>query len=293
MERFAIVNGDDFGLSPGVNKGIMRAHREGILTSTSLMATGDAVDEAMTLARCQPSLSIGIHLALVEGKPVSPPERIPSLVTSGGRFCPSLSGFMIRWLTGRIRRVDVEREWGAQVEKVLAHGLRVEKLDSHMHLHLLPGIFPIAMTLVKRYQIRGIRLPRERRGSKQLSASKPALLKRNILASLAAIQGRRVVRTDLVCPDWFRGIVESGHLSETKLLHILATLQPGVTEIMVHPGYRDALLDAWPQSRLYAREIELQALVSPAVKAFVATSNIRLINFADMQTLANAAKPDA
>jgi chitin disaccharide deacetylase len=291
MERFAIVNGDDFGLSPGVNKGIIRAHQEGILTSASLMATGDASDEAMTLARCQRSLSVGIHLVLVEGKPVLPPERIPSLVTRGGTFYPSLSAFMIRWLIGRIRRVDVEHEWGAQVEKVLAAGVRVEKLDSHMHLHLLPGIFPVAVALAKRYQIRGIRLPREQLGSRQPSAATPALLKRHILASLAAIHGRRAAWTDLVCPDRFRGIVENGHLTEQNLLHILGTLQPGVTEIMVHPGYRDAELDAWPRSRLYVRETELEALVSPAIKAFVVTSGIRLINFAEMRSLANAAKP--
>ena len=292
MERLAIVNADDFGLSPGVNNAIMRAHREGILTSASLMATGDAFDEAITLTRCQPSLSIGIHLVLVEGKPVSPLARIPSLVASGGTFHSSLRAFMLRWMTGRIRRVDVEREWGAQVEKVLARGLRVEKLDSHMHLHLLPGIFPVAVALAKRYQIPGIRLPREWVGSSQPSAAPPALLKRYILTCLAAIHGRRAVGTNLLCADRFRGIVESGCLTEQSLLRILATLQPGVTEIMVHPGYRDAVLDAWPRSRFYARETEVEALISPAIKAFVATSDIRLINFVEMRNLVHAAKPD-
>jgi hopanoid biosynthesis associated protein HpnK len=292
MQRLAIVNGDDFGLSAGVNTGIIRAHREGILTSASLMATGDAFDEAVALAQCHPGLSTGIHLVLVEGRPVSPPERIPSLVSPDGTFWASPGVFMTRWLTGRIHLGDVEREWAAQVEKVLAHGLRVERLDSHMHLHLLPGIFPLVVALAKRYQIRGIRLPREWTGNGLPAVPIPTLLKRVILSSLAAIHRRRVSSTDLVCPDRFRGITESGRLTEQQLLHILATLKAGVTEIMAHPGYRDAVLDAWPRSRLYAREAELEALVSPAVKAFVTTSNIRLIGFADLGTLSNAAKPD-
>jgi chitin disaccharide deacetylase len=290
MERFAIVNGDDFGLSPGVNRGIIQAHREGILTSTSLMATGDAFGEAVGLAQDHPRLSIGIHLALVEGRPVSAPERIPSLVTSTGTFGTSLGAFMMRWLSGRIRRAEVERELTAQVEKVLASGLAVEKLDSHMHLHLLPGIFPIAVALARRYRIRGIRLPRERMRHNAHPRLSTAQLKRAILTSLAVLYRPHAVKAELVCPDRFRGIMTSGHLSERDLLSTLATLPPGVTEVMVHPGYRDAVLEAWPSSRVYAREMELEALTSPAIKEFVATSDIHLINFADVGKLFDAAK---
>jgi chitin disaccharide deacetylase len=291
MPCFAIVNGDDFGLSPGVNKGIVRAHREGILTSASLMATGDAFEEAVGLAQDNPNLSVGVHLALVEGRPVSPPEQIPSLVTSRGTFCTSLGAFMMRWLSGRIRRQEVERELAAQVEKVLASGLTVERLDSHMHLHLIPGIFSIAVALARHYRIRGIRLPRESLRHQSLFPPSGARLKRAILTSLAVMYRPHVVKAELVSPDRFRGIMASGHLTERELLSILGTLPPGVTEVMVHPGYRDPVLEAWPQSRKYARETELEALTSPTIKAFVTTSDIRLINFADLGKLSHAAKP--
>jgi len=162
MPIYAILNGDDFGLSAGINRGIIEAHREGILTSASLMVVGEAFEEAVTLAHENARLSLGIHLTLVEGSPVLPPNQIPSLVTRDGRFVGSLGAFLTRWLTGRIRLQEVQRELEAQVEKALKGKLRVDKLDSHMHVHLLPGIFHLVLRLAKQYRIKAIRIPRER-----------------------------------------------------------------------------------------------------------------------------------
>src|SRR5919106_4628953 len=126
------------------------------------MAVGDAFEEAVAFAHEDPGLSLGIHLTLVEGRPVLPPEKVPSLVTADGRFCQSLGMFLLRWLTGKIRMQEVQREFAAQIEKALDHGLRIDKLDSHMHLHLLPGIFQAVLAVAGRYRIRAISLPRER-----------------------------------------------------------------------------------------------------------------------------------
>ncbi len=282
MRRVAIVNGDDFGLSPGINRGIVEAYQKGILTSASLMATGEAFEEAVVLVRENPGLSVGVHLTLVEGAPLIPSEKIPSLVTSDGRFFRSLGAFLARWLTGRIRREEIERELTAQVGKVLDHGIRIDKLDSHMHLHLLPGIFTIVLALAKRHRITGIRVPNERLpGWDDI----PRILNGVKLVSLAVLsssQRQRVKRAGLSCSDGFAGLAQSGGLTEEALARILGHLQSGVTEVMVHPGHRDAVLDRWPQSRRYDREQELKALTSPQVRSLVEKLGITLISYREV-----------
>ena len=147
LTTYAILNADDFGLSPGINRGIIEAHRQGILTSASLMVAGDAFEEAVALSHEHSSLSLGVHLTFVEGKPILPPGTVPSLVTADGRFCQSLGRFLLEWSTGQIRMKDVERGFAAQIEKAMDHGVRIDKLDSHMHVHLLPGIFQVAQAV--------------------------------------------------------------------------------------------------------------------------------------------------
>jgi hopanoid biosynthesis associated protein HpnK len=279
MTTFAIVNGDDFGLSPGINRGIIEAHRDGILTSASLMAVGDAFEEAVALTHEHPGLSLGIHLTLVEGVPVLPPEKIPSLVTSDGRFFGSLGAFLLKWLRGRIRVGEVQREFGAQIEKALNHGVKIDKLDSHVHLHLLPGIFQAVLAVATQYRIGAIRLPRERVVGRGHLPRLVGLWRRAILTSLAALRARPLAATGLFHPARFSGIAESGQLTEEDLLRLLRGLQPGVTEVMVHPGYRDSIVDGWPLSWRYEREQELRALTSPTVKALVRDLQIRLVSY--------------
>lgn len=279
MSRFAIINGDDFGLSPGINRGVLEAHHEGILTSASLMAMGEAFEEAVVLGRENPGLSLGVHLTLVEGVPVLPPEKIPSLVTASGRFVGSVRVFLRRWLAGQIRQEEIQHEFEAQVEKVLAHGVHIDKLDSHMHLHLLPGILRIVLALRQRYRISGIRLAREGGFGWSRLDSAPGRIKRLLLTSLSRLQAWRIAPADLVCPDHFSGTGQSGRLTEEGLLRILERLKPGVTEIMVHPGYRDSVLDGWPKSSRYEREQELRALTSPRVKELVRSLQIGLVSY--------------
>ncbi len=279
MIRFAIVNGDDFGLSPGINNGIIEAYQEGILTSASLMATGEAFEDAVALARGNPGLSLGVHLTLVEGTPVLPPEKIPSLVTLEGHFFGSLGTFCTRWLSGRIRPREVQRELEAQVEKAIDGGIKVDKLDSHMHLHLLPGLFQIVLELAREYQIAALRCPKERLVGRGTFPGLVGLWRRAILTSLAIPRAHRIAMAGLFYPEHFSGVAESGRLTEDDLLRILQQLRPGVTEVMVHPGYHDRVLDAWPQSRRYAREQEVRALTSPKVKALVRDLRIRLVSY--------------
>ncbi len=268
-ERAVIVNGDDFGLSPGVNRGIVEAYCDGILTSASLMVVGDAFEEAVALAHKYPALSIGVHLTLVEGVPVLPPTQIPSLVMSDGRFFRSLGMFLTRWLQGRIQREEVRREFKAQIERALEHGVIIDKFDSHMHVHLLPGIFESVLMLARQYDVAALRLPKERIIEWSSFPAPVGLWRRAMLTFLATTRQGQVVRSGLFSPDHFSGIAESGRLTEDDLLRILRGLNFGITEVMVHPGYCDSVLNTWPQSNRYARERELRALTSSKVKALV------------------------
>jgi hopanoid biosynthesis associated protein HpnK len=278
MKTYVIVNADDFGLDPGINRGIIEAHCRGIVTSASLMPTGDAFEEAIALARKHEELSLGIHLTLVEGRPVLPAERIPSLVAADGGFLKTPWGFVKRWAAGQIRLGEVQQELEAQVAKVTERGIRIDKLDSHMHLHLLPGIFQTVVQVARKHQIKGIRLPREDfrwRGFRCIAGS----AKQVVLRCLAFLQARHVRSAALFCPDYLCGITESGQMTADALLRTLSSLRPGITEIMVHPGYHDGEMESWSLSRRYKREHELIALTASQVKELVKRLQIELVSY--------------
>jgi chitin disaccharide deacetylase len=272
------VNADDFGLDPGINRGIVEAHCRGIVTSVSLMPTGDAFEEAIALAHRHEDLSVGVHLTLVEGRPVLAAEKIPSLVTTDGGFLETPWRFLKRWATGQIRLGEVKRELEAQIAKVTDQGIRIDKLDSHMHLHLLPGIFETVVEVGRKHQIKGIRLPREEfrwRGFGCAAGS----AKQIVLRCLAILQARHVRSAELFCPDYLCGIAESGQMTEKALLHTLWSLRPGITEIIVHPGYHHGEMVGWPLSCRYRRENELIALTAVQVKDLLKRLEIELVSY--------------
>jgi hopanoid biosynthesis associated protein HpnK len=278
MEIYAIVNADDFGLGPEINRGIIEAYRRGIVTSVSLMPTGDAFEDAIALAHQHIGLSVGVHLTLVEGRPVLPAEEIPSLITADGGFAKTPSGFLKRWSIGQIRLAEVKKELEAQVEKVASCGIRIDKLDSHMHLHFLPGIFQAVVELGRKHQIRGIRLARGEfhwHGLSQMAGS----AKQVVLRCLSLLQVRCVTSAALFAPDYLSGVPESGRMTERQLLHTLSSLKPGVTEVMVHPGYHDGEMERWPLSRRYRREGELVGLTSRQVKELVKRLQVELVTY--------------
>jgi chitin disaccharide deacetylase len=278
MKIYAIVNADDFGLDSGINRGIVEAHCQGIVTSVSLMPTGDAFEEAIALAHKHANLAVGVHLTLVEGRPVLPAEKIPSLVTADGGFIKTPWGFLQRWSTGQIRLGEVMKELEAQVAKVADQGIRIDKLDSHMHLHLLPGVFQTVVEVGRRHRIKGIRLPREEFHWRGFGCMAGAA-KQVVLRYLSLLHARRISSAELFCPDYLCGVAESGQMTEKALLRTLSSLKPGVTEIMVHPGYRGGEMNRWPLSRRYMREKELLALTSLQVKEQLKRLQIELVGY--------------
>ena len=138
--RQLIVNADDFGFTRGVNAGIVRAFSAGILTSTTIMANGPAFEDAVELALTNPSLHVGCHLALVGGRPSAPPHAVPSLIDAAGDMPPTLTQLVVRLAAGRVRIADIEREFRAQIERVLGAGIKPSHLDTHKHTHIYPPV---------------------------------------------------------------------------------------------------------------------------------------------------------
>ncbi len=281
MKRL-IVNADDFGLHPEVNRGIIEGHQRGCLTSTSLIAAGAAAEEAARLARENPRLGVGLHLTLVAEKPVLPPEEIPSLTGPDGRLWPDHGAFIKRFLCGRIRLEEVQAECAAQLARAQQFGVELTHLDSHQHLHVLPGIVGIVIELAQRAGIRKLRLPAEDvffTGGYGAPAARH--IAKSGLTFCARLASRRMAGAGLLTPDNFFGMLAGGHMYEKNFLSILAALPEGTSEIMVHPGKSNRALDAIYQWH-YHWEEELAAVTSEAGRRFLEQNRIKMISFKEL-----------
>jgi chitin disaccharide deacetylase len=291
MKRL-IVNADDFGLAESVNRGIIVAHRDGILTSTSLLANGSAFDQAIASSQQFPQLSVGVHLNISQGRPVSPAAGIPSLVNERGELHLSPLRLWIRILRRQISLEDIHSECRAQVLKVFDAGVTPTHLDGHLHVHILPQLAPILIALAREFCIRNVRCPAE-----DLEATLPLLwemrgasiaaLQRSVIAcavrSFARRFRERLRIAGLVCPDAFLGLAHTGFL-DAKVLSALLDLVPnGTTELMCHPGYASAELESFGGELTRERETEVLALTAPEVKEIVESLGIRLTNFRDLK----------
>jgi len=270
-----IVNADDLGLCEAVNRGIAHAHDRGIVTSASLLAAGDALEHAVDLARARPGLDLGIHLSLTQTRPVSPAERIPSLIGEDGRLHRDWRGFLSRYLRKRLPQTEVEAELRAQIEKALATGLSFSHLDSHQHLHMLPGVLPIVVRLAADYGIGAVRFPNERRDIARPEGRRAAELL--ALRAACALSRPLLARNGLLIPDEFRGFAEAGRWRSDSLADTIFNLESGLTEIGCHPGDDDGV-DAelgWG----YQWEQELAALTSPEVAAAISQGGVKLTTY--------------
>ena len=280
--RRLIVNADDFGLHAAVNRGILAAHTEGIVSSTSLMAGGAALDDAVRIAKQCPQLGVGVHLTLVGARPVLPVAEVSSLLDEAGDFYGSYPLFIKRFLRGKIRLAEVERELAAQIDRVRMAGIQPSHLDSHQHLHVLPGIGGLVLDLARRFSIRAIRIPAE---PVAFIGATPAtvgrLAGRGGLTMLANLFRQHAAAAGIRTSDHFFGMLAGGQLTEPALLAILRRLPPGDSELMTHPGFADeSLADAFRWD--YQWDAERQALTAPAVRALLAERQIRLISFREL-----------
>ena len=286
-----IVNADDFGLTEAVSIGIMYAHNHGIVTSTTLMANGRAFDLAVLMARTAPRLGLGVHLNLTQGRPVSPAQRITSLVSSDGQFHWS-PGRLLRALVMRQVNLDeIETELRAQITKVCRAGIRPTHLDGHKHVHLLPGVSQKVIRLAQEFSIPSVRCPKEiapdlpallRGRSSRTKVFKQYLVARAV-STFARGFAEQLAQAGLLFPAHFCGLTQTGFLHLRGLLDILGRLPEGVSELMCHPGYLDDDLVASGTRLLAQREAEIRALTSPKVRRVVADCGIELIGYQHLE----------
>ena len=262
-----IVNADDFGLTPGVNRAVAELYLAGALTSTTLMSGGAAFADAVALAHANPGLGVGCHVVFTDGLPCSRPETIPTLLGPDRHaFRPSLNAFLAAAITGRIRRDDLKREAIAQIQTLQHAGVKVTHLDTHKHTHILPQVAGPLLEAALETGVRAMRNPFEggwslrlghTRTLRLLSVAGSRLLRRSFLHQPAIRSG--AVRTTAGTI----GISATGRLDETALRPILAALPAhGTWELVCHPGYNDAALDAVTTRLRSTREVERRALLA-------------------------------
>jgi hopanoid biosynthesis associated protein HpnK len=272
-----IVNADDFGLSPGVNAGVLTAHESGLVTSATVMVNMPAA--AAAVAAAPASLALGLHLNLTTGESCAGASRVPSLVDGAGRLL-RLDQLLLRLATGRVRRVDLRREIRAQFERARALGATLDHVDGHHHVHLHPTVWPIVVSLAAAEGVRAVRCPIETAPRQGCEALRDRA-RRLILAAAARRPGGRVVAAGLSTSDHFRGLSLGLAFDTAALVSLLDGLPPGLTELMVHPGYPDADLRA-RTSYAAGRERELAALTSPEARAAVQARGIVLTSYRDV-----------
>jgi chitin disaccharide deacetylase len=289
--RRLIINADDFGFTPGVNRAIVEAHTHGVVTSSTLMATGTAFAEAVELAKTVPQLSVGCHVVLIDGQPVLPSGQIPSLTKSNGtgQFRDSLKPFAARALFGRMNPTEIEMEGTAQIRKLQDAGVTVTHFDAHKHTHLFPTVLRPLLKAAAGCSVRAVRNPFGPRlplRSNQLVA-RPNLWVRyaelHTLNRFASKFREFVDGEGFVAPSGTLGIEVTGTLNEDLFHTIARSIPEGTWEFVCHPGYNDADLRAARTRLRKSRETELRVLTLPAARAILSEEGVELISYRDLR----------
>lgn len=285
--RRLIVNADDLGFTSGVTRAIIEAHTRGIVTSSTLMATGPAFNEAVQYAKATRNLSVGCHIVLIDGQPVLESDKIPALAPSQ-RFRDGLKGFAVRALTGRISADQIQAEATAQIRRIQAAGITVSHIDTHKHTHIFPQIL---RPLLRAAKERGVTAVRNPFGPRFPVHSSELLARPNLWTRLAEVRILRrfaskfrdaVDREGFVAPDGTLGIEVTGALDETLFRAIARSIPEGTWEFVCHPGYNDAELQAATTRLRDSREIELRVLTMPSGRELLLREGIELISYHDL-----------
>jgi hopanoid biosynthesis associated protein HpnK len=273
-----IVNADDLGLTSAVNRGVLSAFQDGIVTSASLLVVGNAFEEAVALARQNPELDVGLHLTLVEERAVLGCKALPTLVDETGRFPRTSGEFIRRALLGHIRWDEVEREIAAQIARFENTGLRLSHLDSHQHLHMFPTVFQIVSRLTRGIDNIWIRNPA---GPWRKSAG--VRMRRRVLQlglNLTCLSARILHGAPLrQMPDGMYGFEVGGCLTRSALEQILRRIPDGLYELVCHPGEDDVDTRTRYSHWGYQWAEELKALTAPETRMVLKEHGITLTSF--------------
>ena len=264
MTSRLIINADDFGLTRGVNRAIAELFRAGALSSATLMANGEAFADAVSLARELPGLGVGCHVVLTDGRPLSRPEEIPTLLGPDRRLLrPSLAAFARSALLGSLNQAEIEHEASAQVSRLLESGIRPTHLDSHKHTHMFPVVLRALLRVADRFSVPALRNPFEQSWSLHLGRGRPlrrlqirllGLFEQNFHAQLQQYGGRIQTTSGAI------GVSATGDLDEATLALVVDDLPSGTWEFVCHPGFCDHDLESVRTRLQGERDVERAAL---------------------------------
>ena len=286
--RRLIINADDFGLTAGVNRAIVEAHQQGVVTSATMMAHANAVADAVERGR-QAGLSIGCHVVLMDGRPLLPAAEVSSLLgTNGARFRDGWLGFAARALRRRLDQDQIAAEVAAQIRQIQDDGVQVTHVDSHKHVHLLPPVLAPMLRAAKACGVRAVRNPfapvkplafahlahRPRRWTRYTEVK--------LLRGFRENFRQMVAEAGMITTDGTFGIVITGALDEQLFAAIVGSLPEGTWELVCHPGYCDQELRGIGTRLRESRERELRVLTSAAARRAVETAGVELISYADL-----------
>jgi len=277
--RRLVVTADDFGADVAVNEAVEIAYRQGVLTAASLMVGAPGAPDAVARARALPRLRVGLHLVLVEGRPVLPPAEVSMLVDARGRFREDMARAGATMFFSPKARRQLAAEISAQFAAFAATGLALDHVNAHKHFHLHPTIAGLILKIGARHGMRAARLPIEPRdvlARLEPDSPRPAALVVKVVTALAR---RRFARAGIRTPDQVFGLAWSGAMTARRLEGLIAALPPGLSEIYLHPATGAIFEGAAPG---YGYADELAALIDPRVIAAAARPDLRLGGFADL-----------
>jgi predicted glycoside hydrolase/deacetylase ChbG (UPF0249 family) len=270
-----IVNADDFGQTPGINRAVLELHKAGLLTSATLMARAAATDQAIEIARSTPTLGVGCHVVLSDGQPILPPNQIPSLLDQSTKcFIPGLAVFLGRLFTGRIRAEEIEAEATAQIHYLQSRGVRVTHVDTHKHTHMFPRVLRPILRGARACGVHSVRNPFEPAWAIRATAGTGMVrgVQVSLLRNFQSTWHRILAEEGFATTSGTLGVSATGALDSVRLRRLLGSIPAGTWELVTHPGYNDADL-ARARTRLRAsRDIERQAL--PVLREFPGLSLI-------------------
>jgi hopanoid biosynthesis associated protein HpnK len=279
--RRVIISADDFGLSEAVNEGIERAHREGVLSSASLMVGGAAAVDAVRRAKAMPGLRVGLHLVVIEGPAVLPPSEIPDLVDPRGQFPSDQLGLGVSYAFRRRVRRQLEAEIRAQFATFAATGLALDHADAHKHMHMHPVVGKLMLDIGREFGLRAVRVPYEPVGVMARCGVAPGIGAR-AMAMWSGVLRQQARRAGMEVNERVFGLTWSGGMTEQRLLKLIPHLPAGTSEIYFHPAARrDSLIDALMPD--YDHEGELAALTSPDVRDALRREGIAPCGYADLR----------
>lgn len=283
--KYVIINADDFGLSDSVNTAIVQSFKEGVLTSASLLINAKRTQQAIELANKNPQLDLGMHLCIVQGKPIAKRKNISTLLDNNGYFSKNHVDFLIKLWRNKINLDEVELEFNQQIKNALEYKLNITHIDTHQHIHMHPQILRILVKLAKKFKIRWIRYPVEiPYGFNRVLTSFENIKNVSKFTIICAyrFQIKRILKENNIShPDYTMGLYNAGTLNNSAFKQMLSLAQDGVTEIIFHPAIKNEdLSKEFPGGfKNFNWEEEFRILTNTAFRDFAARQQIKFVSF--------------